>query len=86
MSDGQDEKFDESTLKESTIKEIIDYYLDNRSSGVSKSASADLKRAEETKFINTKQRSTREGEKVFAEFLSDTLLYSFIIFYTFDFY
>lgn len=61
-------------FKKSNSKEIIDYYLDNKSLTVDSKASKEERTRQEKNNINTKQRSKTEGDLLFSKFLAEELL------------
>ncbi len=58
----------------SNYKEVIDYYLDNKSIPIDKNASKEVQDRQEKNAINLRQRTKEEGDKLFGDFLSNELL------------
>lgn len=57
-----------------TSREIIDFYLENKTETISDRLSKEEKAKEEKKQINTKQRAKEEGDRLFAIFIVEELL------------
>lgn len=60
-------------FNKTTSREIIEYYLDNKSLAVSKNSSKEQQVKDEKNAINIRQRTKEEGDQLFARFLSDEL-------------
>lgn len=60
-------------FKKSNSREIIDYYLDNKSLGANPKDSKEQQAKDEKIAINIRQRTKEEGDELFARFLADEL-------------
>ena len=60
-------------FKKSNYREVIDFYLDNKSLEVSKDLKGKEKEKAEKNAINIKQRTKEEGDALFAQFLAEEL-------------
>jgi hypothetical protein len=58
----------------STYREVIDYYLENKTDTIDKSLSKEERAKKEKNQINMKQRSKEEGDRLFALFIVEELL------------
>jgi N12 class adenine-specific DNA methylase len=61
-------------FKKSTVREIIEYYLDNKAISIDSKANKAEQVKQEKNAINIRQRTKEEGDELFARFLSDELL------------
>ncbi len=62
------------SFKKSNYREIIDFYLDNKSIPVDQKADKAEQARQEKNAINIRQRTKEEGDALFAQFLAEELL------------
>ncbi len=60
--------------KKATSREIIDYYLDNRSIPIDSKATKEIRDKQERNAISIRQRTKEEGDELFARFLAEELM------------
>lgn len=61
-------------FKKATNREIVDYYLDNRSLPIDSKASKEIQEKQQRNAINIRQRTKEEGDELFARFLAEELM------------